>query len=264
MNINKVKEGIINGVYFVAVFLFALIITTQALARKVNSFQTIDNSILFYVDKQDIDVVSVAGGRVKKVDVSPGEHVNKGDLLLELDMSEYNQKVKALSLVADENLSAKTELNTLLNQKEYFNIYAPQDGVVSEISIAEGSYVPNGAKVMTLFSDYNAKLLAYVTPIQYDEIQSKEKISVYSKRLEQVFEIKLNGIGKVTTDYQVTGDATQKIRKYELIFQFMNPDDGAVFIEQESLQFINIATDDNIKRPLDRVAKLWNALILGK
>ncbi|MEA1926207.1 MAG: hypothetical protein U9M90_03115 [Patescibacteria group bacterium] len=59
-------------------------------------------------------------------------------------------------------------------------------------------------------------------------------------------------------------DTNSQIRKYELIFRFVNPEDGAVFTEQESLQLIDSIKDDTIIRPMDRVAKLWNALILGE
>ncbi len=259
------KEIIWNGIIFSFVFIVALGVATQSLARKVNSFQTLDNSILFHVDKQDIDIItSVANSRIKEIKVSPGEHVHKGDLLVQLDMFDYKQKIKSLEGIASNNLSAKAELNTLLSQKEYYNIYSPQDGIVSNITVAAGSYVPNGSKVMTLFSDYDAKLIAYVTPKQYEEIQSKEKLSVYSKRLEQAFKVKLNGIGKITTDYQMIENNGKKIPRYELIFQFVNPDDGAVFIEQEALQFTQVYGNNDIKKPQDRVARLWNALIIGK
>ncbi len=260
----KIRENIVNGIVFVVVFAVALIITTQALARKVNSYQTMDNSISFSVEKQKINVVSIVSGKIKEIKVSPGEHVNKGDLLVSLDMSEYNRKIDVLKAMSDSNLSAKTELNTLLSQKEYFNVYAPQDGVVSEISITKGSYIPGGTKVMTLFSDYDAQVIAYITPVQYEEIQNKEKIRVYSDRLEQAFELKLNGVGKMTTDYESFGNNGPKISKYELVFQFTNPDDGAVFIEGESLHFINITNDEGVKRPSEKIKNLWNALILGK
>ncbi len=260
----RLKENIVNGIIFTLVFVVAILFTTQALARKINSYQTMNNSISFVVKKQKVNVVSAINGRIKEIKVTPGEHVNKGDLLLSLDMSEYNRKVEVLKAMSDSNLSAKTELNTLLTQKDYFNIYAPQDGVVSEISVTKGSYIPGGTSVVTLFSDYDAQVIAYATPVQYEEVQNKEKIRVYSDRLKQAFELKLNGIGKMTTDYETFDNTSPKLSKYELVFSFTNPDDGAVFIEQESLHFINIVDDKQIKRPSERIKRMWNALILGK
>ena len=265
MKNNVIKEYVANTLYFIAIFAFSMTVATQALARKVNTFQTMTSPIFFYVDKQDITVVSTTTGQIKELLVSPGQYVNKGDLMMTVDMTTYNKKIEALEKVAANNLSARTELNMLKEKKDSFNIYAPQNGVVYQIQVSEGSYVGIGTQVATLFADSDARLITYVTPAQYTELQSKTNISVYSKRLEQAFAVKLNGIGKVTDDYQnVGGNNTKRLRKYELIFRFVNPEDGAVFIEQESLQFINVVNANDIQRPMERVARLWNALILGK
>ncbi len=260
----KIKEHFINFVYFAGVFIFALLVTTQALARKVNTFQSMTSPIFFYVDKQDVAIVSRVQGQVEKILVSPGQHVNKGDLIMQIDMTAYNEKISALESVARDNLSAKTELKMLKRERDAFYIYAPQDGIIYSIDTAEGSFVAIGATMATLFADRDARLITYVTPIQYMELQSKQAINVYSSRLKQAFKVKLDGIGKVTDDYQGVGNNLKKVRKYELIFRFDNPDDGAVFIEHESLQFVNVVNSNDIQRPMTRVANLWNALILGK
>jgi multidrug resistance efflux pump len=261
----KFKELLVNAIYFIVIFVFTLLVSTQSLARKVNTLQTMTSPIFFYVDKQDIAVVSTVSGRVKEVMVTPGQHVDKGELLMTIDMSEYNKKIQALEGVARNNLSAKTELNMLKEQKDFFNVYAPQNGVVYKIQTAEGSYVSAGLEVAVIFADKDARLLTYVTPAQYTELQNKDKINVYSKRLEQSFEVKISGIGRVTTDYQTSNNKfAKKIRKYELVFRFANPENGAVFIEQESLQLVNTTNTVDIQRPIERVARLWNALILGK
>ncbi len=260
----RIKETIVNFLYLAGIFIFSLTITTQALARKVNTFQTMTSPIFFYVDKQDISVAATVNGQVAEIMVSPGEHVNKGDLIMKIDMSSYNKKIEALSAVANDNLSAQTELNMLKEKKDSFNVYAPQDGVIYKIQVAEGSYVSIGMEVATIFADRDAQLVTYVTPAQYAELQSKNNISVYSQRLEQSFPVKLTGIGKVTNDYQSVGNTAKRLRKYELIFHFANPEDGAVFIEQESLQFINAINSNDIQRPTEKIAHLWNALILGR
>lgn len=265
MKVNVIKEYIINIIYFILIFIFSIAVATQALARKVNTFQTMTSPIFFYVDKQDIAVVATITGQVEELLVSPGQYVDKGELVMKISMSNYDKKIEALEAVADGNLSARTELSILKEKADSFNVYAPQNGVIYKVQVSEGSYVGIGTEVATLFADSDAKLLTYVTPAQYTELQSKPSISVYSKRLEQAFSVKLNGIGKVTDDYQsIGGSNTKRLRKYELIFQFVNPEDGAVFIEQESLQFINVVSSNNIQRPMERVARLWNALILGK
>lgn len=265
MNLKNTKENVINSIYLVAIFVFALLVSTQALARKVNTYQTMTNPILFYVDKHDISVASGVSGRVNEVLVSLGSHVNKGDLLVKIDREAFDGKMKALEEVAANNLSARTELDVLRKQSESFNIYATQDGVIYKINATEGSYVQPGAEVVVLFADKDAHLLSNVTPAQYGELQARNKISIYSARLKQSFSVKLSGIGKVTDDYEfLDSKTTKKVRKYELIFDFEDADTGAVFIEQESLQLMNDVDRGGIKRPTARVANLWNALILGK
>ena len=260
------KEWFLNGLYFTFVFVAALLISTQALARKVNTFQTITEPIFFYVDKQDITVSSTVASRVKEVLVTPGQHVSKGDLMIRLDGSDFKRKLDILQDVADENLSARTELNILKENQGAYNVYAPQDGVVYRLHVAEGSYVSVGEDLLTMFADRDARLISYVTPAQYREIQSVTDIDVYSRRLEQAFRVKLEGISRVT--YGPTSDGIKdnqgEDRRYELIFRFANPQDGAIFIEQESLQLIKSVNNNAIKRPLNQIADLWNALIIGK
>ena len=267
MQINKkksIKEKIINFLYLSGIFIFSLAVTTQALARKVNTFQTMTSPIFFYVHKQKISVAATVDGQVDKVLISPGEHVNKGNLIAKLDMNNYNKKVEALAAVANHNLSAQTELNVLKEKKESFNIYAPQSGIIYKIKVAEGSYVTPGTEVAVIFADKEAELITYVSPSQYAELQNKANINVYSQRLKQSFPIKLAGIRKVTDDSESTGNTKKKTRKYELIFHFARPEDGAVFIEQESLQLVNNTSSNRIQRPTEKITHLWNALILGR
>lgn len=263
------KETIFNVLYFVAVFVFSVALTTQALARKVNTFQTMTSPVFFYVDKQEIVVPSAVSGNVLEIFATSGQHVKKGDLIAKIDTTEYDRKIEVLEQVADDNLSARTELDVLKSRADAYNIYAPQSGVIYEMNATEGAYLSIGGNAFTLFSDTGARLMSYVTPAQYSEIQRNSEVNVYSKRLEQIFRVKLEGIGRVTSDPMALqnndpNNTDSQIRKYELIFQFMNPEDGSVFIEQESLQLVDPIQDDAILRPMDNVANLWNALILGK
>lgn len=264
--IEEYKELFLNTLYFLFVFVFALGLATQALARKVNTLQTITTPVFFYVDKQEIAVSSEVAGNVLEVTAFPGQHVNKGDLIVRIDTSDFDRRVSVLEGVANQNFSARTELDVLKTKRDAYEIYAPQSGVIYNMSVSSGSFLSIGSIAFTLFSDDNAKLISYVTPAQYAEIQSNANaIEVYSKRLEQIFAVKLEGIGRMTADPMIMQNTNSSgDLKYELIFQFKNSEDGAVFIEQESLQLVNSIQNDAIKRPMDRVAQLWNALIMGK
>lgn len=262
----NLKEILINAVYFTAVFVVAILIATQALARKVNTFQTINSPVFFYVNKEKVVVPTVIAGTVEKIMVTPGQHVNEGDLVVRIDNKMFERKIELLEQSAQNNLSAKTELDILKERRGLHNIYAPKDGVVYQMHTSEGSYLQSGEGVFTLNSDDNAHLISYVTPVQYGEIQKNGEVSIYSKRLEQAFKVRLNGIGRVTRDpiaMQSNTDNAVQARKYELIFHFKNSKDGAVFIEQEALQLMNTIENEDVKRPMEKVADLWNALIIG-
>ncbi len=262
----KFKEILINTIYFTAVFVFATLIATQSLARKVNTFQTINSPVFFYVNKEKVVVPTVVAGTVKEIMVTPGQHVSEGDLVVRIDNKMFERKIILLEQNAQNNLSAKTELDILRERRDSYNIYAPKDGVVYQMHTSEGSYLQSGEGAFTLFADDNAHLISYVTPVQYGEIQKNGEVSIYSKRLQQAFKVRLNGIGRVTKDpiaMQSNVNNAAQARKYELIFHFENSEDGAVFIEQESLQLMNAIENEAIKRPMEKVADLWNALIIG-
>ncbi len=259
------REWLFNTFMVVFVFLIALMISSQALTRKVNSFQSITSPVFFEVDKKDLVINAQVEGRVKTINVTSGQSVKAGELIVELDSTAFERRVSLLEEVADQNLSARTELSVLREDADSFKIYAPQDGVIDDINISEGSYVNREARVLTMFSDTDTRLTSFVTPDQYSEIQNSGSVNVYSDRLEQTFKAKLDGVRQATRGAgnqgfnQNTGDSF-----FELIFRFENAEDGAIFIEKESLQLINPAEEESITRPSDRLARIWNALILGR
>jgi multidrug resistance efflux pump len=252
------KKYFWNTVYFMLVFVAALTVATQALARRVNTYESTKKPLFFSVDKEDIVLSNSVTGRVQEVFVATGQHVSKGDLLVSLKDDTLTQRMSSLESVAEDNLSARTELDLLRAKSQEYEIRAPRDGVVYQIHAAEGSYLNSSSPVITLFADGNVKVAGVLTQDQYAEIQKNKDLDVYSPRFEQIYQITFEGVGRVrpATRYEES--------QYEVQFRFADSEEGAAFIEGESLEVVSKSKgDDEAVRPSIRVANFWNKFIIG-
>jgi len=250
--------GALNFIYFIVIFLVAFAISSLALSRKVNSYEAQREPLFFSIQKENIELTSPVGGRLDSVDVKTGQHVKKGELVAQLSDEALEKKLEALEKVADRNLSADTEAQVLRSQKEQFLIRAPKDGVIYKINSASGSFVGQGTPLITMFADEKVKLVGYVNPTQYSEIQKTKELNVYSPRFQQIYKLVLEGVGRVQS-----GQGYDQNR-YELVFDFVDPEEGPAFLEGESLEVVNKVSDGDAKRPVTRVVEFWNSFIIGK
>lgn len=256
--LEKVKAFFLNGLYFSIVLVVAIGIATQALARRVNTYEATKQPLFFSVEKERVIISNSVTGRVDTVAVTTGQHVHKGDLLVRLADDSLDQRLSSLELLAEENLSAKTELELLKAKASEYEIRATRDGVVYQIQAAEGSYLTMNSPLLILFADSNVKVTGMVNQPQYAEIQKNKDVDVFSPRFEQVYRISFEGVGRVqpATNFEES--------KYEIKFRFTNIDEGAAFIDGEGLEVVAKDTRDDAIRPSVRIANLWNSLILGK
>jgi multidrug resistance efflux pump len=248
----------INLVYFVLVFAVAFAISSLALSRKINSYEAQREPLFFSVQKENIEMTSPVGGRLDSVEVKTGQHVKKGELIAQLSDEALERKLEALEKVSERNLSAETEAQVLRSQKEQFSIRAPKDGVIYKINSASGSFVGQGTPIITMFADERVKLVGYVNPSQYAEIQKTKELNIYSPRFQQIYRIVLEGVGRVQS-----GQGYDQNR-YELVFDFADPEEGPAFLEGESLEVVNKVNDGDAKRPASRIVDFWNSFIIGK
>lgn len=253
----KVRSVILNGLYFSLVLIVAVTIATQALARRVNSYEATKQPLFFSVEKERIIISNSVTGRVDMVAVTTGQHVKKGDLLIQLADDSLAQKLASLESFAEENLSAKTELELLKAKASEYEIRATRDGVVYQIQAAEGSYLTMNSPLLILFADSNVKVTGMVNQVQYAEIQKNKDLDVFSPRFEQVYSISFEGVGRVqpATNYEES--------KYEVKFRFSSQNEGAAFIDGENLEVVSREIEGGAIRPSLRITNLWNALILG-
>ena len=257
MNFSKLRSIAINTLYFLTVFVIAVAISTQALARKVNSYEVTKKPLFFAVEKERIVLSNSVTGRVDKVAVTTGQHVNKGDLLVKLVDDSLIPRMQSLEALSGENLSARTELETLRAKALDYEIRAPRDGVVYQIQSAEGSYLTMNSTILVMFADGNVKISGTVNQQQYTEIQKNKDLDVFSPRFEQIYKVSFEGVGRVQPATSVEEG------KYEVKFRFSDPNEGAAFIDGEGLNVVAKNTDDAAIRPSIRITRMWNKLILG-
>ncbi len=249
---------LINTVYFVLVFVFALAIASLALTRRLNSYQSSRTPLILNVKKPEVIVTNSVPGRLEKLLVTPGQHVKKGEVLAQLVDDTFLSKLATLDQVAAENISARTEAKVLESQRPQFDIKAPRDGVIYSVTVAEGTYLNHTTPMMTLFADQDITILGYVNTEQNARIEHDKTLDVFSPRLSQVFSVSLEGAGRVipATDHEAS--------KYELQFRFTDPAEGAGFIQGEGLEVVSEARKNGVVTPAARLAQFWNSFIIGK
>lgn len=248
---NKVLSTLKIFLIYLIIFLSVFAVSTLALARKVNKYKTSFNNATFQVEKEIIVLSNPVGGRVESVNVSAGQQVKQGDILVILSDDSFSSRLGVLEQFADENLSARTEAELLRLQKNDYIITAPRNGTVKEIELAQGSFVPANTKLITLYSDEDARLTTVVDTLALDKIQKTNKLEVFSKRLEQSFYVELVGISEVNPE---TG-------KYEVIFKFVEPENSTYFISGETVEAVPVQSAD-VRRPAEIITDIWNGLII--
>lgn len=248
---------ILNSGYFLIIFLIALAISTLALARRLNSYQSSNTPFVLQIQKDEVELTNTVAGRVKEVFVKPGQHFKKGDLLIQLADEATEAKIETLERLARENVSARTELEVLKTLTPQYEVRAPQDGIVYKVHVVEDTYLQNNSNMITMFSDDDVKLIGLVSPEQYAEILKQKRLDVFSSRREQIFGVKLEAVSRVipATQHQAS--------EYELYFQFVNPEDAASFIQGESVNVVAKTRDDQQFKPGNLIVTFWNSLIAG-
>lgn len=259
MKIESVIKYLLNSAYFVGVLLVAFVISTQALARRVNTYEATKKPLFFSVEKEQVEVTNSVTGRIDYVAVTTGQHVSKGDLLVRLVDDSLAQKMSSLESFAEDNLSAKTELEVLRARSSEYEIRAARDGVIYKIDAVEGSYLNSNSSILTLFADSNVKIIGVLDQAQYAEIQNNRQLDVYSPRFEQVYSITFEGVGRVVDPKEGSNEVN-----YEVKFKFTDPNEGPAFIDGERLEVISGNSDEEVMHPSMKLTKMWNTLILGK
>jgi membrane fusion protein, multidrug efflux system len=193
---------------------------------------------------EGIDVTPQVGGIVKEIQFESGQDVKKGDLLIKLDTATEEADMRSLEAqlanaesdlarkqaLANKGISPRAELDQLRTTRDTLNaaiqrlralvaqkfIYAPWDGRVGIKTIALGSYLAPGQKIVWLqkidpvYADFS------VTEADFGRISIGQKVTAtFSAYADQVFEGKI-----VTTDTRVSDQSRMITVRAELA----NPD----------------------------------------
>ncbi len=266
----SIKTVVVNGLYLGAAFLFAFMIATQALMHKINNYELNKSLIFLTVKKERVDVSTTVAGRIEEILVRQGSSVKEGEIVARLKDEGRELKIAALRPVAGANLSARTELELLLAQEDEFEIRAPRSGVVERVYSTKGTSVIEGSVLLTVYANDDLELVGTIRPEQYNLIDKHRSISVFNPRLGQAFTASFQGITGVRDDLlpdgtsaPVQNDAVKKNEMYEIRFSLNEEEEGGSFIEGEKLEVISENADVEQLKPLYRLARMWNSLILG-
>ncbi len=177
---------------------------------------------------EGIDVTPQVGGVVKEIHFESGQDVKKGDLLVKLDTATEEADMRSLQAqlanaesdyarkksLADKGLSPRADLDQLRTNRDTLTasierlraviaqkfIYAPWDGKVGLKTIALGSYLAPGQKIVWLqkvdpiYADFT------VTEADFGRISMGQKVTAtFTAYPDKVFDGKI-----VTTDARVS------------------------------------------------------------
>lgn len=260
------KKYFVNGFFIVLIFVAVFFVTTQALVRKINTYMLAESLLFLTVDKPDVNISSTISGKADEILVRSGDHVSEGDVLVRLTDESIETRMEVLRDVASENLSARTELQLLRARLEEYDVKAPRDGVVYQMLITRGSFIQSGSIIATIFADDEIRLVGSIRPDQYSLIEKNRGITIFSPRLGQAYTALFHGVGKIKEDAPIiTAEGTEIIQeeKYEISFSLKDEKQGISFIEGERLEVIPDNRGGDHMKPLNRLVRIWNSLILG-
>ncbi len=263
---SSIKKYFVNSLYLIIVFVVVFAVATQALVRKINTYTLTESLLFLEVDKPDVSIATTIAGKVDEIFVKSGDHVSEGDILVRLVDETNEERMRVLRGLALQNLSANTELQLLRARAEEYEIRAPRDGTVYEILVAKGSFLQSGTAIASLFADDEIRLVGSIRPDQYPLIEKNRGITVFSPRLGQAYTVLFQGVGKIKEEAPfITADGTEVLQeeKYEISFILKNEEQGIAFIEGERLEVIPSERNQDEAKPVSRLVKIWNSLILG-
>jgi multidrug resistance efflux pump len=243
----------VNIIFFATVITVACAIAMLALVKKIDQERIqYNDGLTGTVVKQSVPVLALSQGIVKKVYIRPGEEVKKDQLLVELDNPVLAGKIQALQNYPD-NVSAQTEATVAEEEKKGWKMYAPVDGVVTDVLVTEGAPVQELTKVVNIYSNDNILLLAYLSNDQYAALQQLHTTKAYSQRLNQDFTIEPD----ILQPDEKTDNYNEK--KIGLYFTFKDNQEAQSLLNDEDLDLnLTPSSSQPVFKPIDYIVNFWN------
>lgn len=227
----KILIVIMNFLFYSIVILIAIIISSIALTKKVDDYRLQNQQgISGTVVKQQIPVLAFEPGVIEKLDVTTGDKVTKGDVIVLMDNPDLLTQVNTLEQFKN-NSSAQTEAQVGEQQLNNLTIKAPVDGIIGPIEVAQGTPIQSLTKLLTIYSNIDIKLLVYLDESEYAALQQIRGIRAYSPRLNQSFNITPDVLSP--HEEKLSPTTSKKIGLY---FKFDNPIEAQSLLDNEDLQ----------------------------
>jgi len=146
-----------------------------AFARRGNLSVTVSGSGSA-ISSSKKDIAAKAGGLLLKTYYKEGDQVNQGDILFELDGSDYQKNLKQ----AEINLGqARLTYEKTTNEISNLNMVAPFNGQVTGILINEGDTVSANTSILTLIDTSRLKMTLPFGSNTIGKINEGDSATVY-------------------------------------------------------------------------------------
>lgn len=251
------KLILLNVFVYGGVFCIAALLAIFALTRKIDSFSQSQTQIIFNIVKPEINIYNSVQGKVDKILVQEGQRVTKDTLLIQLSDPATTAKLAALGTVSKNNASALAEEKVIQSLQPFYEVRAPQDGVISQINTSVGSYLNQNSIMLVMYGNENVKLTGRVSLQDYIKFSGNNSFEMFSPRFGQNYQAILEGAGRV-----VPGTKYEEA-KYELQFHFADPNEGAELIQGEGLQLVSKTDTSSSLTAAERIAKLFREFVAG-
>lgn len=257
----KLFSFVVNSLFIIVIIIIVVAITSISYTQKIDQYlQQYQKGINAVVIKNKVPILALSKGIVSKVYVSEGDRVRAGQLLLEITNPLLQQQVQTLSKYKN-NTSAQTQASLAKAELQYNKVYAPSDGVVSDINVTTNTPVDEYSNLMTIYQDTNTKLLTYLSVNQYITAQKMNKIDVFDPRLNQDFYFTIAGL---KTDQESPNQQNQPTNKIALYLKPSNPKDALSLLNGETMQIEFNSTPNTVSKPVDYLVNFWNGLLKNK
>jgi biotin carboxyl carrier protein len=231
-------------------------IMLSSFASKALRYEETANTVPLRVQKDEYQITAQTIGTVSNVLVQPGEHVSKGQELVDLTNSVLDHQITLLQQLSPNNGSASIELVDLETQKAAQRIYAPTDGIVSDI-VSEGDPINTAQRVATIYSDDSMSIVGQFDPSEYSAVQQNSgNLTIFDDRLQTTFPVLYEGAREVvTTQNNPNGNVT-------LVFTLTNSSDAINLLENEKVE-LQLSPPETSTKPIDQFVEWYKNHILG-
>lgn len=249
----------VNIIFSIFIVVIAITITTISLTKKINDFnKQYQQGVGSTVVKDEIPVIGMTKGIIKTLNVSEGQQVKKGQLLAEITNPVLEAQIRVFAS-DPKNESAQTQAKLAKADLAYDTIYAPVDGIISNMQVTVNSPIDQYSRLMSIYANQNTKVLVYFTTDQYLTSQKMAKIPAFDPRLNQDFYLAVYGL-KPNQEILAKED-NPSVHKVAVYLKLLNSQDSLSLLNGEQLQLKLTPPEDQTNKPINIFVRFWDSLI---